>query len=69
MTSEVRDSIISRAYCDIFMKTLSIKSADIRKSWWVADAEGQTLGRFAAKISQILHAENTSLTLLTHGYG
>ena len=39
------------------MKTISIKKSEIRKNWWVADAEGQTLGRFASKISQILRGK------------
>ena len=40
------------------MRTLSIKKANIKKSWWIADAEGQTLGRFASKISQILRGKH-----------
>ena len=40
------------------MKTISIKKSDIKKNWWVADAEGQTLGRFASKISQILRGKH-----------
>ena len=40
------------------MKTISIKKSEIRKDWWIADAEGQTLGRFASKISQILRGKH-----------
>ena len=40
------------------MKTISIKKSEIVKNWWVADAEGQTLGRFASKISQILRGKH-----------
>ena len=40
------------------MKTLSIKKSDIEKDWWVADAEGQILGRFASKITQILRGKH-----------
>ena len=40
------------------MKTISIKKSEIRKNWWIADAEGQTLGRFASKISQILRGKH-----------
>lgn len=40
------------------MKTVSIKKSEIKKDWWVADAEGQTLGRFASKISQILRGKH-----------
>ena len=40
------------------MKTLSIKKSDIEKNWWVADAEGQILGRFASKIAQVLRGKH-----------
>ena len=40
------------------MKTLSIKKSDIEKDWWVADAEGQILGRFASKIAQVLRGKH-----------
>ena len=40
------------------MKTISIKKSEIRKNWWIADAQGQTLGRFASKISQILRGKH-----------
>ena len=40
------------------MKTLSIKKSDIEKDWWVVDAEGQILGRFASKIAQVLRGKH-----------
>ena len=40
------------------MKTLSIKKSDVEKDWWVADAEGQILGRFASKIAQVLRGKH-----------
>ena len=40
------------------MKTISIKTSEIKKEWWVADAEDQVLGRFASKISQILRGKH-----------
>jgi len=40
------------------MKTISIKESEIEKNWWIADAEGQTLGRFASKIAQILRGKH-----------
>ena len=40
------------------MKTTSIKESEIRKEWWVADAEGQVLGRFASKIAQVLRGKH-----------
>tara|TARA_B100000989_G_scaffold294814_1_gene274619 strand:+ start:1321 stop:1749 length:429 start_codon:yes stop_codon:yes gene_type:complete len=40
------------------MKTISIKKSEIIKSWWVADAEGKILGRFASRISQVLRGKH-----------
>ena len=40
------------------MKTKSIKNSEISKEWWLADAEGQVLGRFASKIAQILRGKH-----------
>ena len=40
------------------MKTISIKKSEINKNWWLADAEGQVLGRFASKIAQILRGKH-----------
>ena len=40
------------------MKTISIKQSEIQKDWWLADAEGQTLGRFASRIAQLLRGKH-----------
>ncbi len=40
------------------MKTLTPKPEDIRRDWYVIDAEGQTLGRVATKIASILRGKN-----------
>ena len=40
------------------MKTISIKKSEITKNWWVADAEGQVLGRFSSKIAQYLRGQH-----------
>ncbi|MBT5096252.1 MAG: 50S ribosomal protein L13, partial [Candidatus Marinimicrobia bacterium] len=32
------------------MKTRSLKAAEIQKDWYIADADGKTLGRFASEI-------------------
>ncbi|RMF06213.1 MAG: 50S ribosomal protein L13 [Candidatus Neomarinimicrobiota bacterium] len=40
------------------MKTESIKQADIQRDWWIADAEGQTLGRFASRVATILRGKH-----------
>ena len=36
------------------MKTKSLKSDEIRKDWYVANAEGKTLGRFASEVAKVL---------------
>jgi len=40
------------------MKTYSIKKGDIHKDWYMTDANGQTLGRFASSIAQILKGKH-----------
>ena len=46
------------ALFEVKMKTISIKQSEIEKNWWIADAEGQTLGRFASNIAQILRGKH-----------
>ncbi|MEA1881285.1 MAG: 50S ribosomal protein L13 [Candidatus Marinimicrobia bacterium] len=40
------------------MKTRSLKAAEIQKDWYVADAEGKTLGRFASEVAKILRGKH-----------
>jgi large subunit ribosomal protein L13 len=40
------------------MKTYSAKPADIERSWYVVDADGQTLGRMASQIAAILRGKH-----------
>ncbi len=42
----------------MIMKTFSLKKSGIEKNWWIADASGRTLGRFASKIAQILRGKH-----------
>lgn len=39
-------------------KTHVVKAGDIRRAWWVVDAEGQTLGRLAARIAAVLRGKH-----------
>ena len=39
-------------------KTLMIKKEDVVKSWFLLDAEGKTLGRFASEIAKILRGKH-----------
>jgi len=40
------------------MKTTFVKKEDVNRQWWVLDATGQTLGRFASRIAKILMGKN-----------
>ncbi|HJL78043.1 MAG TPA: 50S ribosomal protein L13 [Candidatus Marinimicrobia bacterium] len=40
------------------MRTKSVNKSEINHDWWVADAEGQTLGRFASQIAQVLRGKH-----------
>lgn len=39
-------------------KTKSANAATVTKQWFVVDAEGKTLGRFASEIARILRGKN-----------
>ena len=40
------------------MKTRSLKAAEIKKDWYIADAEGKTLGRVASEIAKVLRGKH-----------
>lgn len=40
------------------MKTYSLKLGDVEKKWYLVDAEGKTLGRFATQIAAILRGKH-----------
>ncbi len=40
------------------MKTFSAKPADVKRDWWVVDAEGQTLGRLATQLAVVLRGKH-----------
>ena len=40
------------------MKTKSLKASEINKEWYIANAEGKTLGRFASEIAKILRGKH-----------
>ena len=39
------------------METTSIRAAEISREWFIVDAEGQTLGRLASEIAQIIRGK------------
>jgi large subunit ribosomal protein L13 len=43
------------------MKTYVTKPAEVERSWYVVDAEGQTLGRLAAKIATVLRGKHKAI--------
>ena len=40
------------------MKTYSAKPLEVERKWWLIDAEGQTLGRLATTIANLLRGKN-----------
>lgn len=40
------------------MKTYSAKPLEVERKWWLIDAEGQTLGRLATVIANLLRGKN-----------
>ena len=49
----------------IIMKTRSLKAAEIQKEWYIADAKGKTLGRFASEIAKVLRGKHKPCLLYT----
>ena len=39
-------------------KTKALKSGEINKDWYLANAEGKTLGRFASEVAKILRGKH-----------
>lgn len=39
-------------------KTLMLKKKDIKQTWYILDATGKTLGRFAAEVAKILRGKH-----------
>ncbi len=40
------------------MKTISVREQDVQRDWYVIDAQGQTLGRLAARTATILRGKH-----------
>ena len=40
------------------MKTKTLKLSEVKKTWWIADADSQILGRLASIIAQILKGKH-----------
>ena len=40
------------------MKTYTVRRGDIRREWYVVDAQGKTLGRLASEIAKILRGKH-----------
>ena len=47
------------------MKTYSIKPTDVKKQWLVVDAKGETLGRLASQVAQLLRGKHKT-TFVPH---
>ena len=56
---DVLSSLIFPANIELKMnKTRSLKSGEINKDWYVANADGKILGRFSSEIAKILRGKN-----------
>jgi len=42
-------------------KTYVTKESDIKRDWWVVDADGQNLGRLAAKVAAVLRGKHKTI--------
>ena len=42
----------------LILKTFTVKKEDIERKWYVVDADGQVLGRFASQIAHILRGKH-----------
>ena len=40
------------------MKTYTVKPGDVKRKWYVVDADGQTLGRLASRVATILKGKH-----------
>ena len=40
------------------MKTYTVRKSDIKREWYVVDAQGKTLGRLASEIAKILQGKH-----------
>ncbi len=40
------------------MKTISVREQDVKRDWYVIDAQGQTLGRLASRLAIILRGKH-----------
>ena len=40
------------------MKTKSLKASEISKEWYIANAEGKALGRFASEVAKVLRGKH-----------
>ena len=43
------------------MKTFSAKAAEVDRKWWLIDAQGQPLGRVAAKAAVLLRGKHKAI--------
>jgi large subunit ribosomal protein L13 len=50
--------IIGKIFRWLPMKTYVLKSPEIKRNWYIIDADGKPLGRVAAKTAQILMGKN-----------
>lgn len=43
------------------MKTVSIKTDEVQRNWYIVDAQGETLGRLVSKIATVLRGKHKAI--------
>lgn len=43
------------------IKTISARKEDVKRDWYVVDAEGKTLGRLATKVASVLRGKHKAI--------
>ena len=42
----------------VSLRTYSAKDSDVKKSWWIVNADGKTVGRLATEVARILRGKH-----------
>jgi large subunit ribosomal protein L13 len=53
--------ILKTRYTGLVMKTISAKADDVKRDWFLVDADGKTLGRLATEIARRLRGKHKAI--------
>ena len=51
------------------MKTISAKADDVKRDWFLVDADGKTLGRLATEIARRLRGKHKTILIFLFFFG